>query len=94
MSHLSTHGPVMLIHSNRQTQSLSSSQGETPVETPTETEPSETTAETPTVIVQRVAENGTVIETMTVYDDESVEIRTPTNGTAGTENTTARTLGS
>jgi len=68
--------------------------GETPVETPTETEPSETTAETPTVIVQRVAENGTVIETMTVYDDESVEIRTPTNGTAGTENTTARTLGS
>jgi len=49
--------------------------GETPVETPTETEPSETTAETPTVIVQRVAENGTVIETMTVYDDESVEIR-------------------
>jgi len=30
--------------------------GETPVETPTETEPSETTAETPTVIVQRVAE--------------------------------------
>jgi len=26
MSHLSTHGPVMLIHSNRQTQSLSSSQ--------------------------------------------------------------------
>jgi len=30
---------------------------------------------------------------MTVYDDESVEIRTPTNGTAGTENTTARTLG-
>lgn len=68
--------------------------GETPVETPTETEPSETTAETPTVIVQRVAENGTVIETMTVYDDESVEIRTPTNSTAGTENTTARALGS
>ncbi|QAU14433.1 hypothetical protein EKH57_15960 [Halorubrum sp. BOL3-1] len=68
--------------------------GETPVETPTETDPSETTAETPTVIVQRVAENGTVIETMTVYDDESVEIRTPTNGTAGTENATARALGS
>lgn len=68
--------------------------GETPVETPTETDPSETTAETPTVIVQRVAENGTVIETMTVYDDESVEIRTPTNSTAGTENTTARALGS
>lgn len=66
--------------------------GETPVETPTETDPSETTAETPTVIVQRVAENGTVIETMTVYDDESVEIRTPTNSTAGTENTTARAL--
>jgi len=68
--------------------------GETPVETPTETDPSETTAETPTVIVQRVAENGTVIETMTVYDDESIEIRTPTNGTAGTENATARALGS
>ena len=68
--------------------------GETPVETPTETESSETTAETPTVIIQRVAENGTVIETMTVYDDESVEIRTPTNSTAGTENTTARALGS
>ena len=64
--------------------------GETPVETPTETGPSETTTETPTVIVQRVAENGTVIETMTVYDDESVEIRTPANSTAGTENTTAR----
>jgi hypothetical protein len=67
--------------------------GETPVETPT-TDPSKTTTETPTVIVQRVAENGTVIETMTVYDDESVEIRTPTNSTAGTENTTARALGS
>ena len=68
--------------------------GETPAETPTETDSTDTTAETPTVIVQRVAENGTVIETMTVYDDESVEIRTPTNGTAGKENATARALGS
>ncbi|MYL68735.1 hypothetical protein [Halorubrum distributum] len=68
--------------------------GETPVETPTETDPTDTTAGAPTVIVQRVAENGTVIETMTVYDDESVEIRTPTNSTAGTENATARALGS
>jgi len=67
--------------------------GEAPVETPTETDPSETTTETPTVIVQRVAANGTVIETMTVYDDESVEIRTPANSTAGTENTIARALG-
>ncbi|OYR57242.1 hypothetical protein DJ83_17395 [Halorubrum ezzemoulense] len=68
--------------------------GETPVETPTETDPTDTTAGAPTVIVQRVAENGTVIETMTVYDDESVEIRTPTNSTAGTENATARAPGS
>jgi hypothetical protein len=68
--------------------------GESPVETPTETDPTDTTAGTPTVIVQRVAENGTVIETMTVYDDESIEIRTPTNSTAGTENATARALGS
>lgn len=68
--------------------------GEAPVETPTETDPTDTTAGAPTVIVQRVAENGTVIETMTVYDDESVEIRTPTNSTAGTENATARALGS
>ncbi|MDB9302657.1 hypothetical protein PN417_17260 [Halorubrum ezzemoulense] len=68
--------------------------GETPVETPTETDPTDTTAGAPTVIVQRVAENGTVIETMTVYDDESVEIRTSTNSTAGTENATARALGS
>jgi hypothetical protein len=59
--------------------------GETPAETPPETDPGGTTAETPTVVVQRVAENGTVIETMTVYDDESIAIRTPTNGTAGAE---------
>ena len=62
------------------------------METPAETEPSGTTTETPTVIVQRVAENGTVLKTMTVYENESVEIRTPTNSTAGTENTTARAL--
>ncbi|RLM64178.1 hypothetical protein [Halorubrum sp. Atlit-26R] len=68
--------------------------GETPSGTPTETDPSETATETPTVIVQRVAENGTVIETMRVYDDETVEIRTPTNGTVSTANATARALGS
>ncbi|MDB9302081.1 hypothetical protein PN417_14180 [Halorubrum ezzemoulense] len=67
--------------------------GETPVENPTETDPV-TPTETPTVIVQRVAENGTVIETMRVYDDESLEIRTPTNTSVGTENATAQALGS
>ncbi|OYR58402.1 hypothetical protein [Halorubrum halodurans] len=59
--------------------------GETPAETPSETDPGGTTGEAPTVVVQRVAENGTVIETMTVYDDESIAIRTPANGTAGAE---------
>ncbi|ELZ50476.1 hypothetical protein C464_02710 [Halorubrum coriense DSM 10284] len=68
--------------------------GETPTETATETDPSETTTETPTVIVQRVAENGTVIETMRVYDDESIEIRTPTNSSVGAENTTTKSLAS
>ncbi|MDS0300374.1 hypothetical protein NDI76_16630 [Halogeometricum sp. S1BR25-6] len=35
----------------------------------------------PTVVVQRVAENGTVLETMEVYGDETVRIRQPANGT-------------
>lgn len=35
----------------------------------------------PTVVVQRVAENGTVIETMEVYGNETVRIRQPSNGT-------------
>ena len=35
----------------------------------------------PTVVVQRVAENGTVIETIEIYGNESVRIRSNPNGT-------------
>jgi hypothetical protein len=66
--------------------------GETPAETPGETGADETPDARPTVIVQRVAENGTVIETMEVYGDESIEIRTPNATAPTTGNTTARAL--
>ena len=69
--------------------------GETPPETPEQTGSNEADETRPTVIVQRVAENGTVVETMEVYDDESVEIRTPANASAsGTVNATTRALAS
>ncbi|EMA70803.1 hypothetical protein C461_00902 [Halorubrum aidingense JCM 13560] len=72
--------------------------GETPVETPVEAPDDEATdepaQEPPTVIVRRVAANGTVIETLEVYDDESIEIETPTNqSTSGAENATVGTVG-
>ncbi|MGQ3329416.1 MULTISPECIES: hypothetical protein [Halorubrum] len=67
--------------------------GETPAETQTEAGPNGTDAKVPAVVVRRVAANGTVIETMEVYDDESVEVRTPTNASAsGTGNATTRAV--
>lgn len=35
--------------------------------------------ETPTIIVRRVAENGTVIGTLEIYGDETIEIQSPPN---------------
>jgi hypothetical protein len=68
--------------------------GETPAEAPADEATDEPVEETPTVIVRRVAANGTVIETLNVYDDESIEIQTPTNQSApGAENTTVGTVG-
>ena len=37
-------------------------------------------SETPVIIVQRVAANGTVIETLEIYGNESVAIQSPPNG--------------
>lgn len=46
--------------------------------------------ETPTIIVRRVAENGTVIGTLEIYGDETIEIQSPPNAsTSGAENSTA-----
>lgn len=68
--------------------------GETPVEAPDDEATDEPAQETPTVIVRRVAANGTVIETLEMYDDESIEIETPTNqSTSGAENATVGTIG-
>ena len=48
------------------------------------------TEETPTIIVQRVAENGTVIGTLEIYGDETIEIQSPLNASmSGAENSTA-----
>jgi hypothetical protein len=68
--------------------------GETPAEAPDEADPDGSTGATPSVIVRRVAANGTVIETLEVYDDESIEIVTPTNASAsGAGNATAQLRG-
>jgi hypothetical protein len=42
-----------------------------------------TTGAEPTVIVQRVAENGSVVETMRIYANESVRIQSAETGTPG-----------
>jgi hypothetical protein len=65
--------------------------GEIPVEPPDQPGDGQP-EETPTVIVQRVNENGTVIETMEIYGNESVRIETNPNGSgATTANTTTST---
>ena len=69
--------------------------GETPAETTPDSDANGATERTPTVVIQRVAANGTVIETMEVYDDESVDISTPTNASApGAGTASAQTLAS
>ncbi|ESP89814.1 hypothetical protein [Candidatus Halobonum tyrrellensis] len=61
--------------------------GETPTESPDQSGGGG--EETPTVVVQRVGENGTVIETMEIYGNESVRIETNPNGSGSTTGTTA-----
>ncbi|WP_204959942.1 hypothetical protein [Salinigranum salinum] len=58
-------------------------EGEGVTETPAEGGDGE--GRTPTIVVERIAPNGTVVETLEVYDDETVRVvqRNATNTTAG-----------